>query len=194
MRGAPAFWSSLWCSSAPTSIAPPLPCAEERLPKVRVEADNHVPLPAGHPSSDAVQDTISLLGCKSSLLAHVQLFVHRDPQALLCRIALTELLSQSVYISETAPTQVEHLALALVRFLWDHFPSLSKSPWMVLLPSIMSTAPFNLASSANSLRVHSIPLSRSLIQILNSISLKMDSWETPLITVSTDLLTITLWL
>lgn len=53
--------------------------------KGRAEGDNHLPLPAGHPSFDTAQDTVVLLGCESSLLAHVQLFIHQDPQVLLCR-------------------------------------------------------------------------------------------------------------
>ena len=41
--------------------------------------DNSLPLSAGHPSSDAAQDIVGLLDCTSTLLAHVQLFIHQDP-------------------------------------------------------------------------------------------------------------------
>ena len=39
---------------------------------------NHVPLPAGHLSFDAAQDTVGLPGFKCTLLAHVQLFTHQN--------------------------------------------------------------------------------------------------------------------
>ena len=35
-------------------------------------------LPSGHPPLDAAQDTIGLPGCKSTLLAHIQIFVYQD--------------------------------------------------------------------------------------------------------------------
>ena len=76
--------------------------------------DDHLPCPAGHPSFDAAQDTVGLLGGKSTLLTCVQLFVHQDLPVFLCRTVPNELLSQSVLISGTAVTQVEHLALGLV--------------------------------------------------------------------------------
>jgi len=40
------------------------------------------------PPFDAAQDTVGLLGRKHTLLAHVQLFVHWDPQVLLHRAPL----------------------------------------------------------------------------------------------------------
>jgi len=49
--------------------------------------------PCCHPSSDAAQDAVGLLGCKSTLLAHVQLFIHQDPQLFLSRTALKEFIS-----------------------------------------------------------------------------------------------------
>lgn len=55
--------------------------------------------PCCHPSVDAAQDTVGLLGCKCTLLAHVQLFTHQDPQVLFHRSALKEFFSQSVLIS-----------------------------------------------------------------------------------------------
>jgi len=44
----------------------------------RVEGDNHLLLPAGYSSFDAAQDTPGVLGGKSTLLAHVQLFIHQN--------------------------------------------------------------------------------------------------------------------
>ena len=53
---------------------------------------------------------------------------------------------------------------------------------MAFLPSIVSTAPLSLVSSGNLLRVHLIPLSMSLINILNSTGPRTNPWGTPPIT------------
>jgi len=56
-------------------------CSTPHRPREgRVERDNHLPAPANLPSSDGARDTIGLLSCKSTLLAHVQFFIHQDPQ------------------------------------------------------------------------------------------------------------------
>ena len=64
----------------------------------RVEGHNHPCWPSLF-SFDAAQDTVDLLDCKSTLLAHLQLHVHQHPQVLFCRAALSEILSQSVLVS-----------------------------------------------------------------------------------------------
>ena len=53
----------------------------------------HIPLPPGHPSFDEAQDTVGLPGYKSTLLAHVQLFGHQEPQVFLGRAALKDFFS-----------------------------------------------------------------------------------------------------
>ena len=45
----------------------------------RIEGDNHLPLAAGHPSSDETQDTIGLPGCKCILLAPIMFFINQNP-------------------------------------------------------------------------------------------------------------------
>ncbi|KAK4822945.1 hypothetical protein QYF61_023445 [Mycteria americana] len=80
----------------------------------RVEGQNHLPRPAGHASFDAAQDTVGLLGCEHTVLAHVQLFTHQYPQVLLSRAALNPLIPQPVLIPGVALTQVQDLALGLV--------------------------------------------------------------------------------
>ena len=77
----------------------------------RVERHNPLSRPTSHPSVDAVQDAVGLVGYKHALLALVKIFIHQNPQVLLCRAALNELSTQSVLISEIALTQVQHLAL-----------------------------------------------------------------------------------
>ncbi|KAK4826957.1 hypothetical protein QYF61_012806 [Mycteria americana] len=80
----------------------------------RVEGENHLPQPAGHASFDAAQDTVGLLGCKRTLPAHVQLFVHQYPQVLFRRAALNPFITQPVLKPKIAPTQVQDPALGLV--------------------------------------------------------------------------------
>ena len=75
-----------------------------------------------------------------------------------------------------------HLALLNpLRFTWTHLSSFPRPFWMTSLPYVVSTAPFSLVSSANLLRVHSIPQSRCLIKMLRSTSPKMDCCEKPLV-------------
>jgi len=47
--------------------------------KSRVEGKDHLPQPAGNTFSSAAQDTICLLCCKGTLLAHIQLGLHYGP-------------------------------------------------------------------------------------------------------------------
>ena len=53
----------------------------------------------------------------SKLLAHVQFFIHQNPQVLLCRATLKEFFSQSLHKSGITLTKVQNLAL---RFLELH--------------------------------------------------------------------------
>jgi len=49
-----------------------------------------------------------------------------------------------------------HMALLhLIRFIWAHIPSLSRSLWMAFLRSIISTAPLCFPSWTNLLRIYS---------------------------------------
>ena len=79
----------------------------------RVEGNSNLPLPAGHLSFDAAQDAVGILGFMHTPLAHVQLLIHQDFQVLLPRAAL-QVLSLSLHIPQTDPTQVQHLAPGLL--------------------------------------------------------------------------------
>ncbi|KAK4817094.1 hypothetical protein QYF61_027925 [Mycteria americana] len=92
----------------------------------RAEGQNPLPRPAGHPSFDAAWDTAGFLGCECTLLAHVQLFIHQYPQALLLRAAFSPFIPQPVLIPGVAPTQVQDLALGLVELHGVHTGSLLK--------------------------------------------------------------------
>jgi len=96
--------------------APGLDTALQMGPhKSRAEGNSSVSLPAGCTSFVAAQDTVGLLGCKSTLLARVQLLTHHKPHILLLSTALNEFFFQSVLIPGITPTQVQHLALGLVK-------------------------------------------------------------------------------
>ncbi|PKU49563.1 hypothetical protein llap_116 [Limosa lapponica baueri] len=98
------------------------------------------------------QDTVGFLGCKYTLLAHVQLFICRHPQVLLLRATLIPFIPQPVLIPGIAPTKMQDPALGLIEHR-IHFLSLSKSLWMVSHPSGMSTTPLSLMPFTNLLRV-----------------------------------------
>jgi len=80
----------------------------------RVEGQNQLPQPAGHTSLDAAQDMVGFLGCKRTLLAHVELLIHQNPQVLLLRAALEPLSVQPVLMFGITLTHVQDLALGLV--------------------------------------------------------------------------------
>jgi len=62
------------------------------------EGQSHLLLLAGHTAFGAAQDMAGLLGCKRTLMSHVQLFIHQYPQALLFRAALNPFIPQPVLI------------------------------------------------------------------------------------------------
>jgi len=87
----------------------PRPGLQMRPHKGRIERDNCLPLPAGHPFSDGSQDAICFSRYKSTLLAHVKFFIHREPQVLLCRATLKDFSPLSVSMPGFPPTQVQNL-------------------------------------------------------------------------------------
>uniref|UniRef100_A0A8B9FAM1 RB transcriptional corepressor 1 n=1 Tax=Amazona collaria TaxID=241587 RepID=A0A8B9FAM1_9PSIT len=86
--------------------------ASSGLPESRVKGQEHLPRPAGHTPFDAAQDTVGLLGCKRTLLAHVHFFINPHPQVLL-RAALNLLPAQPVAVPGTALTQRYKLGVRL---------------------------------------------------------------------------------
>ena len=59
-----------------------------------VEGQDHLPHSAGHTSFDAAQDLIDFLGCKGTLLGHVQFVIHQYPQIFFGRAALNPFVPQ----------------------------------------------------------------------------------------------------
>lgn len=47
--------------------------------EVKVEGDNHLSCPSGHPSFDAGQNTSGFLSCQNTLLAYIKFFVYWGP-------------------------------------------------------------------------------------------------------------------
>jgi len=90
---------------------------------------NHLPLPAVYFFFNAVQDTYGLLDCKHTLLVHVQL-IHQDPQVSTGMLSRSSSLSLYKYLGLPWQTWFN-----LIRFSCAHFSSLSRSLWMVFLPS-----------------------------------------------------------
>jgi len=79
----------------------------------RAEGQNPLSRPAGHAAFGAAQDMAGFLGCKCTLVTHVQLFTHQYPQVLLGRAALNPFIPQPVSMFQIAPTQVQDLTLGL---------------------------------------------------------------------------------
>ena len=63
---------------------------------------------------------VGFLGCKHTLLAHVELLIHQHPQILLLRAALNPFPALPVFVLGIAPAQVQDLALGLDLFLNSH--------------------------------------------------------------------------
>jgi len=95
---------------------------------------------------------------------------------------------------------MQHLALLKWTSLDSCEPAFQACPGPFLMASLLSvvwTAPLSLLLSENLVRMHSIPLSMSLIRMLKSACPKMDPWTAPLVTsfhLDIELLTPALWL
>ena len=76
-----------------------------------------------------------------------------------------------------------HLPLLIfIRFLPTQLSSLSRSCWMAAQPSGVSTTPPSFVSSANLLRVCSVPSSRTSMNKRNKTGPRTEPWGTPLAT------------
>lgn len=89
--------------------------------KVR-EWKNLLPWPACH----TLFEQINFLGCKHTLLPHVQFYIHHYSQVLLQRPAINSFITQSVLILWTAPVKMQDLAYSLVELHGVHMDALLK--------------------------------------------------------------------
>ncbi|KAK4830604.1 LOW QUALITY PROTEIN: hypothetical protein QYF61_012030 [Mycteria americana] len=81
----------------------------------RVQGHDHFPTPAGHTISDTSQDAVGFFGHLGTLLAHVQPAVNQHSQVLLCWAAFQPLFPKPVALHGVVVTQVQDLALGLVK-------------------------------------------------------------------------------
>ncbi|KAK4808830.1 hypothetical protein QYF61_001338 [Mycteria americana] len=65
-------------------------------------------------TSHQTQYMVGFLGCKHTLLGHVELLINQRLQVLLLRAAINPYSTQPVFVLGTAPTHVQDLALGLV--------------------------------------------------------------------------------
>lgn len=109
-------------------------------------------------------------GCTAGLF---HLGVYQD-----LHVFSAKLLSSCLWLF--VPSQLQDFALPHVEFhdipvcptVWNH----------EVQPFGVSATPHSFASTANLLRVHPAPFSRSLMKILNRIGPSIDSWDTLLVT------------
>lgn len=99
-----------------------------------------------------------------------------QPKPPFCRAALQTLVPQFINITNIAWSQVESLSLLLhfTELVIAQLSSLSRSLCKASLPLQDSTAPPNLLSSANSLNIHLIFVSKSFIKPLKSTGPKLE--------------------
>jgi len=108
------------------------------------------------------------------------------PQAFLCKAALQLcVLISSVCWVYSSPDEglCVSLLLGFMMFCFDQFWSLSRFPWQAVRAPGASVIPSSFVSSANMLRVHSVPSSRLWKKMLNSTGSSADPWGAPLLTV-----------
>ncbi|KAK4823315.1 hypothetical protein QYF61_000917 [Mycteria americana] len=132
----------------------------------RVQGDNHFPSPAGHTISDTSQDAIGFLGRLGTLLAHVQLAVSQHPQVLFRQAAFQPLFPKPVALHGVVVTQVQDLALGLVK---PHTTGLSPSIQPVRVPLQSLPTPEQIDTPAQFVVICKIPEGalNPLIQIID---------------------------
>jgi len=148
---------------------------DSRWGLTRAEWQNHLPRPPGHASLDAAQDMVGLLGCKHTLMGHLELLIDKHHQIVLLGAAFNPFSTQPVFVLGIALTRVKELALGLVELREVHMGPPLKPAKVLLdgmpsLPSSVSATPHSLVSLGNLLKVHSIPLSILPTKMLNSTS------------------------
>ena len=93
----------LWIHSKQVHVSPVLrtphldAVLQVRPHQHRAEGEDHLHQPVAHASFDAAQDTVGFLGCEGTLLAHVQLAIHQNPQVFFSRAVLKILSYSSLY-------------------------------------------------------------------------------------------------
>lgn len=149
-----------------------------------VERKDHLPPLAGNGLPSSSQDTVGLLCCESTLLAHGQFGVFQVPQGLFCQANFQSVgprLAWFMGFFFASGRTWRFPFLKFMRFLspislaclrpsgWQH----NHQVYQLLLPGFLS--------SATLLRVFSVPSSKSLMKIWNT-GCRIDFWDTALVT------------
>ena len=145
------------------------PVLQVRLQQCRAERDNPFPHPAGSAVLNGPQETVVLPGCLGTLLTHAQFAVDQDPQSLsVGLLSSVPSLSQCVCPGLCLPRcRIRHLFLLyFMHLVLARFSILSRSLCKSSPPSVETTTPSNLISSANLLRTSSGPTCKSLMKTL----------------------------
>lgn len=79
----------------------------------------HFPHLAGHPFIDAARETVGFVDCKHTLLACVKLFIHQNPQVLLCSAVVNARVS--FRLLNQRESRMRPLLLSV--FMWVMCPS-----------------------------------------------------------------------
>ena len=162
------------------------PVLQVRLQQGRAERDNPFPHPAGSAVLNAPQGTVVLPGCLGTLLTHAQFAVDQDPQSLSVEL-LSSFPSRSQCVCPgLCLPRCRIRPLFLLYFMWlvlAHFSNLSSSLCKSSPPSVETTIPYNLVSSANLLKTSSSTTCKSFKKTLNRSGLKIELWGTLLVTV-----------
>lgn len=99
------------------------------------------PSPAANTALDAVQDTSGFLGCKCTLPGHIELFIHNSLKFSSGLVLIHSLPSLCLGLPWPC-CRILHLALLnFMRVAQTQLSSLSRSCWMVSIPSSVSTTP-----------------------------------------------------
>ena len=151
----------------------------------REQGEDH--LPAVYTIPDTSQDPGGFLGHLGTLLAHVQASINQHPQILFLCTAFEPVCLEPVALFGVVVAKVQDPALSCV----EPYPiglcpltHLVQVPLWAFLPSSRSTLSSSLVPSANLLRMHSIPSSKSSIKILKRMGPNTDPWGTGWVTIA----------
>ncbi|RMC16004.1 hypothetical protein DUI87_08211 [Hirundo rustica rustica] len=107
--------------------------------KLKIKQSDHL---------DLTQDTVGLLGSGCTLLAHVLLFIHQNPQILLFKATLNDIFSHSVLLSRIVPAQLIQTVSAIDkdqpprghRFFFELVPEFAVHPNFSVIDNKDNTA------------------------------------------------------
>ena len=189
-KGIPSLESFLWPSSRHIPTRPCLSCTEDSTRSTPGCSTPSEVLPArigvGLPLLTCwpcffwcIPEYSSLSWLWGHLAGSCPAGIPQYSQDHFSRAVLNPFIPQLILMTWVAFCQVQDFTL---RFVEPYEFHLSGSLWMASCPLGMSTASHRLVWSANLLRMHLIPLSMSLMKMINSTGSITDPWGMPLVT------------